>query len=77
MEKVKNIITTERLKIIQSNDTLSITDRKSLDQAIIRKEAITSIEDRDDKISIVLVNGREFYIDRDIDVWAVLVEWIM
>ena len=77
MEQIKNIIMTERLKIIQNNDTLNITDRKSLDQAIIRKEAIALIEDRSDEIRIVLVNGNEFYLDRDVDVWEVLAEWIM
>ena len=77
MDQIKNIIITERLKIIQNNDTLNITDRKNLDQAIIRKEAVASIEDRSDEIIIVLVNGREFNLDRDVDVWEVLAEWIM
>ena len=76
MKEPRNIIMTEHFKIIQYDSTLDITDKKNLDQTIIRKEAITLIQDRSDKISIDLVNGKEFYLDRDIDVWTVLVEWI-
>ena len=67
---------TEHLKIIQYDNVLDITDKKSLDQTIIRKNSIISIQNRDDKIIIDLINGIEFYLDRDIDVWVTLIEWI-
>ena len=76
MKEPKNIIMTEHLKIIQYDNVLDITDKKSLDQTIIRKNSIISIQNRDDKIIIDLINGIEFYLDRDIDVWVTLIEWI-